>query len=403
MRITTITRIMAALAITASLGSLGFQCSSPNVTSGKMYLQQYESSKDITKLDKALEVFQKETQANPGNAEAWYWMGYVQGLKKDYSGLATSWDHSQKAGPMMKKEIETNRMYFFQQAFNNGAKTYDKAQLKNDPKLFDDAANSFRAATVIAPDSAARYNGYINLALVLLNSGKYAEAQEPLEKQIALNPQPQAYRLLALMHTQKGADLKKNGSKEEALKEYQKAIEILQEGIRKFPEGSAELNNEMLNIYIAADRASEAVETFKKYADENPANPAAQYAAGTVLLQVNRYEDATVYLLRAAELQATDPKADIEKTAFNLTVAYLKWSVMQRDAEAAKSNDPNAPQNTAFKETVQKAVPWAQKLTTINPNDPTNWDLATKVYAAAGMAKEAEAALNKADELKKKK
>ena len=77
---------------------MGFQCSSPNITSGKLYLQQYQQSKNQEKLDKALEAFTKETQEKPNSAEGWYWLGHVYAEKKQYKKLQESWEKAQSLG-----------------------------------------------------------------------------------------------------------------------------------------------------------------------------------------------------------------------------------------------------------------------------------------------------------------
>jgi cytochrome c-type biogenesis protein CcmH/NrfG len=114
---------------------------------------------------------------------------------------------------------------------------------------------------------------------------------------------------------------------------------------------------------------TEAVTKFQNYADNNSNDVSAQYAAGTALLQVSKFEDAARFLERAVKLEPKNTSA-----LYNLSVAYLRWGISVRDG--GNSNDPDAPQ-------------------------ATNWDLAGKVYATAGMTKEAGDAYKKADELRK--
>ena len=51
-------------------GFSAFQCSSTEITSAKLYLQQEN-------YDKAKEVLQKEIEKNPQSAEGYYYLGLV--------------------------------------------------------------------------------------------------------------------------------------------------------------------------------------------------------------------------------------------------------------------------------------------------------------------------------------
>jgi tetratricopeptide (TPR) repeat protein len=59
-----------ALALVAILSFTGFQCSSTEMTSAKLYIQQKN-------YDKALEVLNKEVTKNPKSDEGYYYMGVV--------------------------------------------------------------------------------------------------------------------------------------------------------------------------------------------------------------------------------------------------------------------------------------------------------------------------------------
>ena len=85
-------------AVLFGLATMGFQCSSPNITSGKLYLQQYQSSKNKEKLEKAQEAFDKEITEKPNSAEGWYWIGHVYAEKKEYGKLQEAWSKAQQLG-----------------------------------------------------------------------------------------------------------------------------------------------------------------------------------------------------------------------------------------------------------------------------------------------------------------
>jgi tetratricopeptide (TPR) repeat protein len=388
----TLTRVALMAIVLAGMATMGFQCSSPNITSGKLYLQQYQQSRNQEKLDRALESFQKETKEKPNSAEGWYWIGHVYAEKKQYGKLQESWSKALSLGGKVTEEINQYRIGYWGQAFNHGANTMKKAQIKKDKELYAEAAEAFDAATKLQPDSSAKYNAYVYLAFAYMGMDRLEDAGPPLQEQIKRNPTPEAYSARGQMIVREAGNLKDGGKDEQAKQKYSEAIDLLNRATTDFPDNS-ELNNELLNSYIAADRVTEAVEKFKNYANNNRSDVTAQYAAGTALLQVANFKDATDFLERAVALEADNASA-----LYNLSVAYLRWGISLRDSD--NSSDPDA-QQADYKSIVNKAVPHIQKLVELQPDNPTNWDLAGRVFATVGMTKEAGEAYSKADELRK--
>ncbi|MBE0644710.1 MAG: tetratricopeptide repeat protein [Bacteroidetes bacterium] len=388
----TLTRVAMLAVALISVATMGFQCSSPNITSGKLYLQQYQQSKNQEKLDKALESFSKETQEKPNSAEGWYWLGHVYAEKKQYKNLQESWAKAQSLGGKVTEDINQYRIAYWGQAFNHGANTMKKAQLKKDKTLYGEAAEAFEAATKLQPDSSARYNAYVYLAYALMGVDRTDDALAPLQEQIKRNPTAEAYSAYGQLLTIEAGNLKKAGKEDESNKKYSEAIDLLNRATTDFPE-NGELNNDLLNTYIAANRVTEAVSKFTSYADRNTDDLTAQYAAGTALLQVSKFEDAAKYLERAIGIEPENTSA-----LYNLSVAYLRWGISVRDN--SENNNPDKPQ-ADYKSIVNKAVPYIQTLLKLQADNATNWDLAGKIFATAGMTKEAGDAYKKADELRK--
>ncbi len=394
----TLNRVAIVAVVLVSMATMGFQCSSPNITSGKLYLQQYQQGKKAEKLDKAMESFVKETQEKPNSAEGWYWLGHVYAEKKEFGKLQESWAKAQRLGGKTTSEINEYRIAYWGQAFNHGAtsmqkaQTYAKVNSPKDKKMYEQAAEAFKAAAMLQPDSSAKYNAYVYLAYALMGTGNIDEARAPLNEQIKRNPTADSYSALAQLIASEGEKLKKDGKEEESAAKYTEAIDLLNRATVEFPDNSV-LNTALLNTYIAADRVTEAVSKFTSNADKNPKDATAQYAAGTVLLQTSKFEQAAAYLLKVVDIEADNTSA-----LYNLSVAYLRWGIGVRDN--SESTNPDVPQ-ADYKSIVNKAIPHIEKLLKLQPDNATNWDLAGKVYATAGMTKEAGDAYNKADELRK--
>ncbi|MCB2206154.1 tetratricopeptide repeat protein [bacterium] len=387
-----LTRMALLTVVVIGMATMGFQCSSPNITSGKLYLQQYQSSKNSEKLDKAQEAFEKEIAQKPNSAEGWYWIGHVYAEKKEFGKLQEAWSKAQQLGGKSTAEIDNYRLSYWGKAFNYGATTFKKAQMTKNEGLYKKAAETFAAATMLEPDSSAAYNAYTYEAFALMGMGDNEAAREPLAKQIEANPTPEAYSALGQLLRKDANALKEGGDAEAAKGKFDEALTLLNRAVADFPE-NPDLNNELLNTYIAADRVNEAVEKFQSYADNNPKDAGAQYAAGTALLQINMFEKAAHYLERALNVEPDNTSA-----LYNISVSYLRHGISMRDAD--ESGGADAPQSD-FKSVIRKAIPYLQKLLDIQPESASNWDLAGKIYATLGMTKDAAAAYDKADELRK--
>ena len=66
---------------------MGYQCSSTELTSAKLYIQQKN-------YDKALEALLKDVQKNPDSDEGYYLLGYVYGEKDQYSEMMDAFNKS---------------------------------------------------------------------------------------------------------------------------------------------------------------------------------------------------------------------------------------------------------------------------------------------------------------------
>lgn len=148
--------------------SLGFQCSSPELTSTRLYIQQKN-------WDNALASAEKEVKNNPKSVEGWYYVGWLRAEKGNYEGMVEAFKKVRELDPnAFKKDIEDRMKYYWADAFNKGVTFYNKAT--QDPKYFDDAIKYFKAAILIMPDSSG---SYWNLAATYISKGEPEKAIEP--------------------------------------------------------------------------------------------------------------------------------------------------------------------------------------------------------------------------------
>lgn len=463
--------IAALTLILIAIATQGFQCSSPDVTSGKLYYAQYESSRDTVKLNQALTAFQNEVTKNPSSAEGWYWLGFVHGLKKEYLILIDDWKTSLNISTQMKADMEKNRLYFWGQAFNSGVASLTKARASGKASYYQDAMNYMKSAIELIPDSSAKYGAYFTYAACIWEQKKYDDAIGPLKIAIEKEKTEDAYRLIGNYYLNKGDEhkkifLEKNadanktlsnkdkikkgipakevieiigepsskkpiGKKAEewtydkgyfvkiednkvnsvsflpekepridstemvaAQKEYTNAIKILTEGTVAHP-NSDNLRSTLINAYVEANRAKEALDLFKDEVVRNPNNKVSHYNYGVVLLSAKIYDESIVQFSAAL---AIDP--NYENAIYNISRAYVNQGVELREKAMKETSDPSL-QSKEYLKKFELALPFIEHFLKLKPSDAESWELAGRIYTSLGKGDKATEAFEKADKLRK--
>ena len=184
-------RFVSTLLLLAMVfGLVAFQCSSTELTSAKLYIQQ----KNLTKAKDAL---LKEVEKNPKSDEGYYLLGYVYGEEGNISKMLESFDKSLAASKKFETNIKDSKIYHWSTNFNKGVGLFNratKAATEDTAAIFyDKSIATFRDAIACQPDSISTYK---NLTFALLNAGKEDEVVEPLEKLIELEGAADSYAML---------------------------------------------------------------------------------------------------------------------------------------------------------------------------------------------------------------
>ena len=156
------TNYFVVLTLFAALIFSGFQCSSTELTSAKLYIQQKN-------YDKALSTLQKEVAKNPQSDEGWFLMGNVFGEVGNFDSLVIAYDKSLAISKKFESEIDQSKMYYWANSFNAGVNYFqrgNKATGEDSSKiLYNKSIDAFTTATKLEPDSADTYK---NLAFVYI-------------------------------------------------------------------------------------------------------------------------------------------------------------------------------------------------------------------------------------------
>lgn len=363
---------------------MGYQCGSTEITSAKLYIQQKN-------FDKAIEVLQKEITKNPKSDEGYYLLGYVYGEQNNYPDMVNAYNSSLGISNAFAKNIDDSKKYFWAQAFNRGVNLYQRGVKSTDTDsakvFYDKSIADFQSAIMIEPDSVDTYK---NLAFVYLSKGDNNAAIDPLKKLIEKHKSIDGYKFLGEIYYVNGNNLKTQGKVDEAKVEFNKSIDVLQEGLKLYPNDSDILLT-LSNSYIGADRTAEAIEPFRKGVEAEPENKYYRYNYGVLLLGAENYTEAEQQFKKALEI---DPNYD--NAIYNLGVTYIKWGNYlnkKADAEGKMSDE--------YKTKYQAALPYLEKSVQMKDATSQTWEFMGKVYSVLGMQDDANNAFKKADELRK--
>jgi len=373
-------------------GFTAFDCSSTELTSARLYIQQKN-------LKKAKESLLKEIKKNPKSDEGYYLLGFVNGEEGDVNGMLNNFDKSLSISKKFEKQIDDSKKYHWGNSFNKGVAYFNRAakQANKDSAkaIFMTSIKNFENAVSIEPDSSASYK---NLAYAYLNVGMTDKAMTTVEKLNELTHSADSYSLLGDLYAREGQKLmsvfKSTGNQEDSVKAmnvFDKEVKLLEEGRKKYPDNT-DILMELSNAYIASNKIEVAKEAFKAGVAKEPNNKYYRYNYGSLLLNAKDYASAVEQLTKAVEIDST-----YENAIYNLGVTYIKWGADIRDKAAAEDK-----QDDSYKEKFQKALPYMQKYLEFHPDDPTIWDLLGRIYANLGMTDKSKEAFNKADQYKNK-
>ncbi len=388
--------------VCTSLMVTGFQCGSAESTSAKLYMQREE-------WDAAETALLKEVENNPSNGEAWHDLAEVRlrkGVKslelKNYAQVTTDFenmvyacDKATAATPDFAEQIRNKKTYAWQTSLNAGVELFNRSiNAPDDQKssLRTQAVQMYDLAIKILPDSLLPYK---NASIALQADGRTDAALPYLRKAHEISADPDVLNSLISIYMEVGDDLKARSDEAGAMQNYNNALEYLGRARESSPD-DPDIMNAMIDIYIKLGRATEAIPLMEEGLKKDPKNRDYQYNLGVLLMQSGKLEEALPHFDAALEVDPTYEFALQNAGTANLQIADRMKRAAQSDDARASSDDKR------YVEYFKKAVGYFKKLTELKPMDPNVWDALGSAYANAGMVKEAQAAITKSDELRKK-
>jgi tetratricopeptide (TPR) repeat protein len=383
-------KILLVVAFIAGMIFSGFQCSSTELTSARLYIQQKN-------FDKAIEVLQKDVEKNPKSDEGWFLLGHTYGEIGDIENMIIAYDKSLAISTKFEKEITDSKNFHWANSFNGGVNLFRRGNNTADEDsskiYYDKSIDAFETAAMIQPDSADTYK---NMAFVYMSSGRNELAIEPLQQLVELKKELDGYRYLGEIYytigTNKSSEYRITGNNLDSLEAaeyYDKAIIVLEEGVAVYPY-DGELTRILNASYIGTGRIEEALASSKVLVDSEPDNATYRYNYGVILLQTDDYPGAEEQFLKALEI-----KPDYDNAAYNLGLTYVKWGtqlkLVEEETEVYTDEDL---------EKYRQALPYLELIVETDSENAEIWELLGKVYSILSMPDEAMDAFNKADQLR---
>ena len=382
--------ILLAVVLFAGMILSGFQCSSTELTSARLYIQQKN-------FDKAIEVLKKDVEKNPKSDEGWFLLGHTYGEVDDIENMIMAYDKSLAISSKFEKEIIDSKNFYWANSFNKGVNLFQRGNKTADEDsakvFYDKSIDAFETAAIIQPDSADTYK---NMAFVYMSSGRNELAIEPLQKLVDLKKELDGYRYLGEIYytigTSKSAEYSISGNaldSMEAAEYYDKAILVLEDGVAIY-KTDGELTRILNSSYIETGRIEEALESSKVLVEAEPDNETYRYNYGVILLQTDDYPAAEEQFLKALEINP-----DYENAAYNLGLTYVKWGTQLKDQE--EETEVYTDEDLAK---YRQALPYLELIVETDAENAEIWELLGKVYSILSMQEEAMEAFNKADQLR---
>ena len=361
-------------------GIVAFDCSSSSLNGAKSYMDP-----KVHNYGKAREMLNQEIATNPKSDEAYFLLGKIDGIEKNYKAMMDDFDKCLAISNKFASDVEYQKATYLKSEAERGITLYNLAY-KGDSTTanYTRALKAFDNAMMIAPDSSFVLENYVYTAI---NLGRNDLLEAPLQRWVKVSRKAYPATLLGRLYIEYGNKAKDNNDVDGANAYYGKAIDILNAARIKYNSDPAVLEI-LTNAYLYAKRVDEAKKAFLDGIKEQPDNKTYRYNYGTILLNIKEYTGAEEQLKKAIEIDGNYLDA-----IYNLAACYVNWGVDIHEKDAA---------NTTYQEKIKLAIPLLLKYLEQKPEDANVWDTLGRAYAGTGSTKESENAYKKADQLRGK-
>lgn len=381
--------VCALILLLVSLTLTGFQCSSSELTTAKLALNQ----NNVPKADTALT---REVEKNPQDGEAWYLLGRVKLMQGDYGKMAEAFSKSLAVTKEFEPKIAEDRKYVWGKNLNEGVVQYNRsisAPPESAVTYRQKAVELYKNAILAIPDSAIAYQ---NLAVAQHALGNYDDEIANYRLAMARKNDPSLETGVINAYLMKAQQAKKAGNAQSTDENYNAAIAELTKSRMADP-SNADLLGTLINVYIEAGKAADAMPLIKEAVEKDPRNKVYQNDLGLLLLQTNDVEGAIQHFDAAVTIDSA-----YDQALQNGAVAYMKMGAKMKEEADATAAKTKGNTDKSYVDKFKHAVVLLEKLDMVKPNDNGVLEALATAYGNAGNYKKAEETLKRADAAKKK-
>lgn len=346
-------------------------CQSTALTSAKLYIQQ----ENYPKAQEQLEI---EVKQNPQNAEAWYLLGYVYGVRGKYKEMNEAFKKCTALSNKFEKDIRNVRRKYWIDNFNAGVRKLQKNQIK-------EAIKDFKTAILIDPEDA---NAYKNLGYAYVKTNQDEKAIEAYSQAVKYDSSDTKTMLTLGLEYQR-------------TKKYDKAIELFKRILKLEPNNADAIANLALT-YDMMGQPDKALEAYNRALAKNPDNTDLYFNRGLLHYKNNEFKLATEDFKKVLEKNPKDYEA-----LFYVGSAYLNWGDQFKKQRVALED--KGKKDSKIKELKKKemdkykvALKYLERARDVRPDDPNVWNNLGIVYVRLGMSKKGVEAFKKVEALQKK-
>ncbi len=325
------------------------------------------------RMENALELAQKATKEHPENAEAWFWLGKIDGKLGHISDMVKAFDKCLALGDQYKTDIANEKNYYFATSYNEGIKNYQNFSKLKD-KDINKANDSVKKAIKNFTDANSIKKSFMSVRLIsacyqLLNdNAKAIEASKKLTE---------AFPDSAISWAEYGQMLFIN-------KQYKEAIPVLSKSL-ELDNSNGTAATLLAQAYDNQKDMKNAIKYYKLAIENNPEEKALPF--NLALLSFNRANNENT--------SKEDKKAYLEDAALYFGKVIEIDPNMKEAYQLKGQSELLLKKYETAKETLMEGLEFF-------PDDDNMWYNLGVCYARLGNKKKSRQAFDKAEALQNK-
>jgi tetratricopeptide (TPR) repeat protein len=387
------------------LSTTAFQCSSADFSSGKLYLGQ----KNYAKAEESLV---REVTKNPGNGDAWLFLGETRFNLNKYMEMREAfnkYDELAAKDPAIRNAEKKSAEEFWlrkawEKSHNEGIDFYNRYVKDRELAHLDTAVQRFTVGIAMQPDSLVSY--YYRAAAYNIQkneAGQFADLRKIYDRDPSYS---EVAKFLGNSYYNYGEEKARAKDSVGAIQMFTSAAECYEKASVVQP-GDQQVLANLISSYAQIHQIDRAVKVARQRVDKEPSNKDARYFLGVTLFSQDDFPGAVEQFEKCLEI---DP--DFIDAHDQLGRAYVNWGKLLQDASEAKAEaervknkgkQTKAKEDLSYVDTLLRAIPHLEKAVEVHKDDLRLWQALSQLYQLSKQPEKLKKALEVVDQLSKAK